>query len=285
MKKKYLLTGCILMCALLFCSCSVKSKGSLIAYAKQEYGDCEFVKEDVKGSGNDKVRTVYLIDKDTGIEYKVTSQMQEMNLDGSTFGYSEYTSSNFTNLYVDYILEDAEDDLDEVKEEYDFELDGFYLYFNSRPSSSQVEEAATKVRDIIEEYDTKGILEPVYLAYAEDGKAYLGCFGEDGKWIANNVYEVIDYVQSVFPDAKYSASIYGLPESYVNTEDMEKLRAMGCKDAAAYDTEFCFFSDPEYGTLVAFNLEDIGLDGFLITEFDYSIPGDTLDCDALGIHH
>ena len=277
------LTACV--CALLFCSCSVKSKGSLISYAKSEFGDCKFVSQEVTGSGNDTVRTVYLIDEDTGIEYTVTSSMVDMNIDGSSFGYVEQTSSNFTNLYVDYILEDAEDDLDEVKEEYDFELDGFYLYFNSRPSSSQVEEAATKVRDIIGEHDTKGILEPVYLAFAEDGKACLGCFGEDGKWISNNVYEVIDYVQSVFPDAKYSASMYGLPESYVNTEDMEKLRAMGCKDADAYDTEFCFFSDPEYGTLVAFNLEDIGLDGFLITEFDYSIPGDTLDCDALGIHH
>ena len=68
MKKRYLLTGCILLLALLLCSCSVKSKGSLISYARQEYGDCEFVKEETTGTGNDKVRTVWLTDKDTGIE-------------------------------------------------------------------------------------------------------------------------------------------------------------------------------------------------------------------------
>ena len=74
------LTACI--CALLFCSCSVKSKGSLISYAKSEFGDCKFVSQEVTGSGNDTVRTVYLIDEDTGIEYTVTSSMVDMNIDG-----------------------------------------------------------------------------------------------------------------------------------------------------------------------------------------------------------
>ena len=276
------LTACV--CALLFCSCSVKSKGSLISYAKSEFGDCKFVSQEVTGSGNDTVRTVYLIDEDTGIEYTVTSRMVDMNIDGSSFGYAEQTSSDFTNLYIDYILEDAEDDLDEVKEEYDFELDGFYLYFNSRPSSSQVEEAATKVRDIIEEYDTKGILEPVYLAYAEDGKAYLGCFGEDGKWIANNVYEVIDYVQSVFPEAEYSASIYGLPESYIDYDDLNKLKKYGNLDMNNNNVEFFFFKEPSYGTIVACDLSEVGLEGYIVSEYESYSAGDTIACDLLGIH-
>ena len=234
------------------------------------------------------LRTVYLIDEDTGIEYTVTSRMVDMNIDGSSFGYAEQTSSDFTNLYIDYIHENASDELSDIEDEYKVEIEDNLgkILFEARPSEGQPEAVARAVDDVVSGYDVKDLLDITYLVYAEDGGAYLGVLdGATGEWNGNNVYEVIDYVQSVFPEAEYSASMYGLPESYVNTDDMEKLRAMGCKDADAYDTEFFFFSDPEYGTLVAFDLEDIGLDGFLITEFDYSIPGDTLDCDALGIHH
>ena len=251
------LTACI--CALLFCSCSVKSKGSLISYAKSEFGDCKFVSQEVTGSGNDTVRTVYLIDEDTGIEYTVTSSMVDMNIDGSSFGYAERTSSDFTNLYIDYIHENASDELSDIEDEYKVEIEDNLgkIIFEARPSEGQPEAVARAVDDVVSGYDVKDLLDITYLVYAEDGDAYLGVLdGATGEWNGNNVYEVIDYVQSVFPEAEYSASIYGLPESYVNTEDMEKLRAMGCKDAAAYDTEFFFFSDPEYGTLVAFNLED-----------------------------
>ena len=288
MKKHVLTVFIVCLCAMLFCSCSVRSKGSLISYAKSEFGDCEFVKEDVKGSGNDKVRTVYLIDKDTGIEYTVTSTLNEMNLDGSSFGYTEYTSSDFTNLYIDYIRDNARDELDDIEEEYGVTIEDNLgeILFEERPAPGQAEEVARAVDAVVDSYDVKELLELTYLVFAEDGSAYLGVLnGGTDEWSGNNVYDVIDYVQSVFPDAEYKASIYGLPESYVNTEDMERLRKLGCTDEAAYDTEFFFFSDPKYGTLVAFDLEEIGLEGFLITEYDYSIPGDTLDCDALGIHH
>jgi abortive infection bacteriophage resistance protein len=66
------------------------------------------------------------------------------------------------------------------------------------------------------------------LSYAEDGDAYLGVLdGATGEWNGNNVYEVIDYVQSVFPEAEYSASIYGLPESYIDYDDLNKLKKYG----------------------------------------------------------
>ena len=43
---------------LILTSCKVSGKKDLIRYAKQEYGDCEFISEEHKGSGNKEKRTV-----------------------------------------------------------------------------------------------------------------------------------------------------------------------------------------------------------------------------------
>lgn len=286
MKKTFPLIVCALMCVLLFCSCSVKGKGALISYAKQNYGDCEFVKEEVKGSGNDKVRTVWLIDKDTGIEYKVTSEMQDMNLDGSSFGYTEYTSSDFPDLYWDYVIDNARDDLNDIAEEYNVDLSQpCYVMFNGRPSPGQPEAAAEGVFDAIKKYDEKDLLEPIILVFADNEKVYLGVLnGETGTWTGNDSYKVIDYVQSVFPEAEYLSDIYGIPESYVNSDDLDSLTAKGAKNPDSFNVEFYIFSEPSYGKLVAFDMEEIGLDGVYIGTYENYGAGETLDCDALGIH-
>ena len=69
------MTVCIMLLALLMflCSCSISSKRNLVNYAEQHYGDCKFISEVHKGSGKDEYRTVILRDKETGIEYSVTS--------------------------------------------------------------------------------------------------------------------------------------------------------------------------------------------------------------------
>ena len=265
------LTACV--CALLFCSCSVKSKGSLISYAKSEFGDCKFVSQEVTGTGNDTVRTVYLIDEDTDIEYTVTSSMVDMNIDGSSFGYTESTSSDFPNLYWDYVIDNAQDDLDEIAEENDVDMSQLSkVLFNGRPSSGQAEAVAEAVFDTIKEYDVKGLLEPTIPVYAENEKVFLGILdGETGEWSANDSYKVIDYVVSVFPDAEYLSDIYGITESYVNSDDLDSLVAKGAKESGTSD--------------VAFDMEEIGLDGVFIGTYENYGAGETLDCDALGIHH
>ena len=79
----------MIMVLVLLSSCSIASKKDLIKYAKTNFGACEFIREEHKGSGNDEYRTVYLKDKETGIEYKVTTYMDDISIDGSVFGYSE----------------------------------------------------------------------------------------------------------------------------------------------------------------------------------------------------
>ena len=61
--------------------------------------------------------------------------------------------------------------------------------------------------------------------------------------------------------------------------------AKGAKESGASDVEFYFFSEPKYGKLIAFDMEEIGLDGVFIGTYENYGAGETLDCDALGIHH
>lgn len=275
----------VLICAAFICSCSVKGKSALISYAKNEYGSCEYIKQDVSGTGNSQVRTVYLRDDDTGIEYKVTSRLVAMNVDGSIFGYTEQTSSDFPKLYWDYVIDKAQGDLDDIADEYDIDLGDLpEITFNSRPSYGQAEAVANEVFDTIKEYDVKDLLKPVILVYSEGKGANLGALdGETGTWNGNDPYKVVDYVQSVFPEAELTSNIYGTPESYVDYDDMQKLRAHGCKDTNSFNTEFFFFKEPKYGTLVAFDLEEIGLNGIFIAKYQGYGPGRTLVCEVLGI--
>ena len=286
-RKKPLIVLVLFACEALLCSCSVKSKGALVSYARNEYGACKFVKQETMGTGNDKVRKVYLIDKDTGIEYIVTSGLNDINIDGSSFGHVENTRSDFMDLYIEYVRKNAREKLESLENKYNVQItDQHQILFASRPSTGQPKAVAEEVKDVIDSYDEKGLLGNIpYLVYSEDGDAYLGELNSaTGQWSGEDPYAVIDYVQSVFPEAKYSSYIYGIPESYVDYDDMQRLIGMGCKNEDVFDTKFYFFKDPKYGTLVAFDLTKIGLDGFIITEYLYSIPGRTLDCDALGIH-
>ena len=288
MRKNFAVAICICITAVFICSCSsIKSKGTLLTYANREYGKCDFIKEEVTENRNGKVRTIYLVDQETGIEYTVTSELDELNIDGSHLGYSEYTSSSFIERYIDYIRENAEDELEDIENEYGVEISDNLgeINFDERPETGKPEEVAQTVRDVVESYDEKDLLDLSYVVYSEGGQAYLGILDETGKWIENDTYAVIDYVQSVFPDAEYRSSIYGTPESYVNYEDMEKLRALGCDESNSFNTEFFFFSDPKWGTIVAFNLDSIGLDGYMINDYRDFFAEDTLDCDALGIHY
>ena len=285
--KKALRALWLFACALLLCSCSVKSKGSLVSYAKNQYGACKVVGEEVTGTGNDKVRRVHLIDKDTGIEYTVSSGLDDINIDGSSFGHVESTGSDFMRLYEEYVRKNAGEELKTIEKEYNVKItDLSRIEFLSRPSKGRAEAVAKATKKVVDSFDKKGLFgKMTYLVYAEEGEAYLGILdSETGQWSGNDPYAVIDYVQSVLPDAEFSATIYGMPESYVCDEDMERLRRLGCRTENSFDTQFFFFKDPEYGTLVAFDLTQTGLEGFIVSEYHYSIPGRTLDCDALDIH-
>ena len=173
-------------------ACSIASKKDLIRFARKNYGACEFIREEHKGSGKDEYRTVYLRDKDTGIEYMVTTKLNSINIDGSVFGYSENKSSDFPALYNDYIEEKVSGEIRALENKYNMECTLTNIIFYGRVSDPEARQAAVELSRIISEYDSKHLCPVEHLVFAE-GSVYVGVYNASTcEWNASGEYEEID---------------------------------------------------------------------------------------------
>ena len=242
------------------CACSIKSKNDLIRYAETNYGKCTFVREEHKGSGNDKVRTIYLEDKETGIEYTVTSRMDAIVIDGSTFGYQEYTSSDFAQRYSEYLLEEAESDISKLEQQFhmhfEYQTNALEINFNDRASGRNAEACAKEFDNTLSKYDVKNLRPNVYILYV-DGKVVVGYYDAKAKQFSgSNDYSVIDYVHDNYdPDAVYLDSIGAYADQFIPYDEIDSLFPGhdGSPNGTAY-----YFKDKNGNIFVAIDLADFG---------------------------
>ena len=245
------------------CSCKVSSKNSLIRYAKENYGDCEFISEEHEGSGKDEKRTVYLMDKETGIEYSVTSKMMSQVLDATVLGHTEIKSSDFVGKYYEYIKEEAQDELSAFMKKYDITLEGLNdIYFAARVSGEDAEKAAKELTEILEEHDIKGLCPKSHPVYAEAKKIYVGnYFIDEGTWTwaESGNYKMIDYVHEHFDkDAKYVRSITTPLNSIFSPEEQDRLFPEFADQAEVPSAEAYYFKDKDGKLFLAVDLKDFG---------------------------
>ena len=244
----------------LVCACSVKSKRDLIKYAEINYGKCTFVREEHKGSGNDMVRTVYLKDKETGIEYTVTSRMHSIDIDGSNFGYHEDTTSDFVKLYTEYLFENAENDIKDLEQQFQMRLENQHdilvLTFNDRGSGRNAEACAKEFDKTLAKYDTKGLRPTEYLMYVE-GNIYIGSYDAETKHFSgSNDYSIIDYVHENYdPDAVYLDSMGAYINQFLPYDEVDKL--FPDSDGAPMGTAY-YFKDKNGEIFVAIDLAEFG---------------------------
>ena len=262
-KRHYSMTICIMLLAMLMflCSCSISGRRELIGYAEKHYGECKLLREEHKGSGNDEYRTVYLQDKETGIEYKVTSCLQNINVDGSSFGYVNDISSSFEVEYVDYLSSEADKKISSLERDYGcffvFSVDSIDIYFDNRVDVDTAYDAAESCDVILADIDVKGMRPVLYNLYED--KAYLGCYEADSKTAnASNTYNVIDYVHENYdPDAEYIDSLGAYASQFLTYEEVDKLFPGhdGTPGGTAY-----YFKDSDGDIFVAIDLKDFGAD-------------------------
>ena len=244
----------------LVCACSVKSKRDLIKYAEINYGKCTFVREEHKGSGNDMVRTVYLKDKETGIEYTVTSHMSSIDIDGSNFGYHEDTTSDFVKLYTEYLFENAENDIKDLEQQFSMRFEDQHsflvLTFSDRASGRNAEACAKEFDKTLAKYDTKGLRPTEYLMYVE-GNIYIGSYDAETKHFSgSNDYSIIDYVHENYdPDAVYLDSMGAYINQFLPYDEVDKL--FPDSDGAPMGTAY-YFKDKNGEIFVAIDLAEFG---------------------------
>ena len=244
------------------CSCKVSGKKALIRYARQNYGDCEFISEEHEGSGNNEKRTVYLRDTDTGIEYKVTSQMSSFGLDGSIFGYSEQRSTDFPNLYSDYIRDKAKDKTGALENKYGIKIEeNNIIRFKERAAEKDAENAAREYTEIIDEYDIKGVGASIILVYSEE-RVYFGEYNaKEGIWKASDEYRVIDYVIEHYDkDAKFLSAISGSPLNMFYTSEELYKQFPELADREEVPVGKCYyFKDKDGDRFAAIDLKEFGV--------------------------
>ena len=161
--------GILVIAAVLsLCSCTVRSKNSLLKYAKEVYGDCKFIKEDHGGSGNTEYRTLYLQDKETGIKYTVTSGMNSSSAASDVIPPSS-TTSDFKDKYYDYLFDEAEKDLKSLEEKYACGISHYgesvRLVFDGDIDESDAKKVADKIDDVFADYDVKDMRFVSYTIY------------------------------------------------------------------------------------------------------------------------
>lgn len=250
----------IVVIAATVCACNIKSKRDLIKYAELNYGKCTFIREEHKGSGNDAVRTVYLEDKETGIEYTVTSRMYSIDIDGSNFGYHEDTTSDFVKLYEEYLFEEAESDIEKLEHQFHmhFEYQHYVviLTFNDRAGGRNAEACAKEFDKTLTKYDIKNLRPTEYLMYVE-GNVAIGSYDAETKHFSGfNDYSIIDYVHDNYdPDAVYLDSLGAYIDEFIPYNEVDKLFPDhdGMPSGTAY-----YFKDKNGNIFVAIDLADFG---------------------------
>lgn len=181
MKKKILTAFLLLAVAISVCGCyaRVKNREELIKYANDTYGAATFQGAKKKLKGKESYTTIYMIDKETGINYMVTSSLVDETGDGKPSSYVVKNESDFEDLYFMYITNEAAEDLDPIVIEYGFGhscKNGIgRIDFFVDVSAETIEEALSEFDRILSGYDQRGLRPNEYLVYDNTG-ACIGSY-------------------------------------------------------------------------------------------------------------
>lgn len=167
---KYTVIIIAALCLLLTGCGHVKSAKSIIKCARNEHGKCEVVSK----SETKEKTVVRLRDELQGFEYEVISSMNDINIDGSSFGSLPGTHDLFDIYLYSFVVEQVKPDLDSLCEKYnatyeqgyDKQLIKFTLNSPNKDKNAAplVEEAAK----FIQKYNVENRLDKCYIDVEHD---------------------------------------------------------------------------------------------------------------------
>lgn len=202
---------CLFAAVLCGCNKNLKTQGQAVSYAKVRYGDCKVVAED---KINDEKIVYTMKDNDYGFEYKVTSSISSIMIDGSSFGGHESTSDDFLFNFRDYIENDSAEKFDLVRKKYNMETEDadmilksvMYLHMKDNDMEN-AENAAKQTAYIFKHYEKKKVFS-VYdiVVYDPNGDLMGRCMVETGKWMDKEAIKddkIIQWAKEKNSNAKY----------------------------------------------------------------------------------
>ena len=174
---KSILLGVLMVC---LCACSPASKEEVERYVKNEFGKAEYVRtEEI----DDKTIRYYFQDDEYDFEYYVTSEVNDILIDGAKFGESESKGSNFDKVYYGYILEQVQEELAALEADYGVRIltdfDEVYrlaeVYFEAG-EEALAPEVTKAVKEVFAAYDTRNYWAERHIYAYDAGEIRLGIY-------------------------------------------------------------------------------------------------------------
>ena len=203
----------ISLCLLTLCSCrsEPKSEQEALDYAAGKYGSCTLTDSDT----SDKSRTVITVRDDTyGFTYSVTSDVNEINIDGSVFGKAEGTYDTYIPSFRDFITEDAKDKFDYIRSGFkvttelpDTDLHSLMFIYIDDSDVGNAKEITRRAASVFSLYDKRKVFS-VYdvTSYDRNDKLLGKCNITSGEWMDYEAImddRVIQFVKSKKSSARF----------------------------------------------------------------------------------
>ena len=183
-------------------------------------------------------------------------------MDGSIFGYVEDTTSDFEQFYYEYLLDKAEDDLEDLEYTYNmhysFDHYVFKLNFEDRESGEYAWDCAAEFDEILAQYDVKLLRPREYLFYV--GNVCIGSYdSEYDDSVATRNFDIIDYVHENYDSkAKYNGCMSCYLDQFLSYDEIDRL--LPDHDGTPSGTAY-YFLDKDGERFVAIFLDDFGIKG------------------------
>ena len=180
--------------AVVLSACHVKSESQIVRYANQTFGSAELVSTENAENGD---RTCILRDKEYGFEYYVKSEMHDINIDGSKFGSTESTDSDFSSKYINLLKSTCQAQFDEIAQTDRVEIsyEGYFDFMKIKCTAekSGFLEAAEKISDILISFDTRRYYKNQHFGIYDMNDKRLGSYYiHEKKWVdADDEYDYI----------------------------------------------------------------------------------------------
>lgn len=174
---KSILLGVLTIC---LCACSPASKEEVERYVKKEFGKAEYVRtEEI----DDKTIRYYFQDDQYDFEYYVTSEVNDILIDGAKFGESESKGSNFEKVYYEHALEQVQEELAALEADYGVRIltdfDEVYrlaeVYFEAG-EEALAPEVTKAVKEVFAAYDTRNYWAERHIYAYDAGEIRLGTY-------------------------------------------------------------------------------------------------------------
>lgn len=231
--KKIISAICVIALASTFTGCGhVKSAKSLQKLAASRYGDCELVQD----LSNDKSSKIILRDKLQGFEYTFSSSMQDINIDGSSFGSLPNTSDGFYSGLSKYLQETTIKDVNAICDKYSVSLENNDIFHvQTDDNKENAINAAEEIAKLLQNYNANNRIDnwTIDISYS-------------GAWL-KNYYKTIDrksleddYILSSAGGAELahigSVKIYDAKYRDIETEHIDNYTefAKRCDKSAIY---------------------------------------------------